>query len=120
MPIYEYKCSNCGAKLEKLQKMSDEPLKDCPECGKATLTKLVSASGFILKGTGWYATDFKNIDKPAVNKPAGETADGASKAGNTDKAADQNSNSAKNSASADSTSANTASAVNGKQINEQA
>jgi len=60
MPIYEYKCDACGEHLEKLQKISDAPLVNCPECGKANLYKLVSAAGFRLKGTGWYETDFKN------------------------------------------------------------
>ncbi len=64
MPIYEYKCTECEHRLEKLQRMSDDPLKDCPECGKSSLTKLVSASSFKLKGTGWYETDFKNKKKP--------------------------------------------------------
>lgn len=64
MPIYEYKCTECENRLEKLQKMSDDPLKDCPECGQSALTKLVSASSFKLKGTGWYETDFKNKKKP--------------------------------------------------------
>lgn len=63
MPIYEYKCSNCDHRFEKLQKMSDDPLKDCPECNKSALVKLVSASKFKLKGTGWYETDFKNSKK---------------------------------------------------------
>jgi putative FmdB family regulatory protein len=62
MPIYEYLCENCGKELEKIQKISDAPLLDCPECGKAQLRKKISAVGFQLKGTGWYATDFK--DKP--------------------------------------------------------
>lgn len=60
MPIYEYKCTACDHRLEKLQRMSDDPLKDCPECEKPELTKLVSAAGFRLTGTGWYETDFKN------------------------------------------------------------
>lgn len=60
MPIYEYKCDNCDHRLEKLQKISDEPAKTCPECGKDTLRKLVSAAAFKLKGTGWYETDFKD------------------------------------------------------------
>ncbi len=64
MPIYEYKCSACDHRLEKLQKMSDNPLTDCPECDKPALSKLVSAAGFRLTGTGWYETDFKN-KKPA-------------------------------------------------------
>ena len=63
MPIYEYKCAECECRLEKLQTMSDDHLKDCPECGKSALKKLVSASSFKLKGTGWYETDFKNKKK---------------------------------------------------------
>ena len=65
MPIYEYKCTNCGHKKEVLQKMSDAPLTECPACGKATLSKLISAAGFQLKGSGWYATDFKGGSKAA-------------------------------------------------------
>lgn len=60
MPIYEYKCDKCDHRLEKLQKISDEPAKTCPECGKDSLRKLVSAAAFKLKGTGWYETDFKD------------------------------------------------------------
>jgi putative FmdB family regulatory protein len=59
MPIYEYACSACNHRLEKLQKLSDAPLTNCPECGQPSLKKLISAAGFQLKGTGWYATDFK-------------------------------------------------------------
>lgn len=59
MPIYEYRCTDCAHQLEKLQKLSDPPLTDCPSCGQATLTKLVSAASFRLKGGGWYETDFK-------------------------------------------------------------
>ena len=60
MPIYEYLCSNCDYKFDKLQKMSDDPLKNCPECREDTLTKLVSAPSFRLSGSGWYETDFKS------------------------------------------------------------
>ena len=63
MPIYEYQCNGCGHRLEKIQKMLDEPLKNCPVCSKATLKKLVSAAGFRLKGAGWYETDFKTGSK---------------------------------------------------------
>jgi len=63
MPIYEYECKQCGHKMEALQKMSDDPLTDCPECGKSELKKLISAAGFRLKGGGWYETDFKNGSK---------------------------------------------------------
>jgi len=67
MPIYEYKCEACGHALEAIQKMSDAPLADCPACGAAQLKRLISAAGFQLKGTGWYATDFKgNGKKPAA------------------------------------------------------
>jgi putative FmdB family regulatory protein len=60
MPIYEYQCRSCGSKKEHLQKLSDEPIPVCPTCGSNTYTKLISAAGFQLKGSGWYATDFKN------------------------------------------------------------
>lgn len=60
MPIYEYRCEACGFQKEFLQRISDAPLRDCPECGKQTLSKMVTAAGFQLKGSGWYATDFKN------------------------------------------------------------
>ncbi len=63
MPIYEYQCPACGKELEVLQKVSDEPLRDCPQCGKATLQKKVSAAAFRLKGGGWYETDFKTGNK---------------------------------------------------------
>ena len=66
MPIYEYRCGKCGFQKEFLQRMSDAPLTGCPKCGKRALKKLVTAAGFHLKGTGWYATDFKNKGtKPA-------------------------------------------------------
>lgn len=68
MPIYEYRCEACGFQKEFLQRISDAPLKDCPECGKDSLTKMVTAAGFQLKGSGWYATDFKNSgSKPKVD-----------------------------------------------------
>ena len=63
MPIYEYQCQACGHQLEVLQKISDAPLKKCPECGKPKLQKLLSAPSFRLKGGGWYETDFKSGNK---------------------------------------------------------
>jgi len=78
MPIYEYRCSQCGHQKELLQRMSDAPLTDCPKCGKPALTKLVSAAGFQLKGSGWYATDFRNNGSPLKNKQ-GETVDSVKK-----------------------------------------
>lgn len=65
MPIYEYQCANCHHQFDVLQKLSDDPVKKCPECAKDKAVRLVSAAGFQLKGTGWYATDFK--DKKAPN-----------------------------------------------------
>ena len=73
MPIYEYRCSNCGHHLEALQKMSESPLRKCPECGKSQLKRLVSASQFRLKGSGWYETDFK--DKGATKRNLVERAE---------------------------------------------
>ncbi len=66
MPIYEYQCEACDHKMEKLQKLSDEPLKVCPICNESRLNKLVSAAGFRLKGDGWYETDFKTGKKKNV------------------------------------------------------
>ena len=68
MPIYEYECSKCGHHLEVIQKMSDEPLRECPECHQSTLAKLVSASGFQLKGTRWYVTDYSSKGKAKVKE----------------------------------------------------
>ena len=60
MPIYEYRCESCGVQKEFLQRISDAPLTDCPECGKKSLQKMVTAAGFQLKGSGWYVTDFRD------------------------------------------------------------
>jgi len=60
MPFYEYECPHCGHRAEVLQKITDKPLKKCPNCGKNGLKKLMSAPVFRLKGTGWYETDFKS------------------------------------------------------------
>jgi putative FmdB family regulatory protein len=68
MPIYEYRCRTCGFEKEYLQKLSDAPVEVCESCGKATMSKLLSAAGFQLKGSGWYATDFKN--PPGKAKPS--------------------------------------------------
>jgi putative FmdB family regulatory protein len=70
MPIYEYRCSECGQDHEVLQKVSESPLTECPACGKPALQKQLSAAGFHLKGSGWYATDFKGSGKKPVEKKA--------------------------------------------------
>lgn len=75
MPIYAYKCESCGFAKDVLQKMSDPQLADCPACGKATFSKQLTAAGFQLKGSGWYATDFKGGSGPAsAPAPVGDTA----------------------------------------------
>jgi putative FmdB family regulatory protein len=71
MPIYEYRCSDCANYFEMIQKLSDQILTTCPQCGHNTLLKLISAAGFQLKGTGWYKTDFKSSPMPSL--PAAET-----------------------------------------------
>lgn len=63
MPMYEYICESCHARLEKLQKVSDPPLQECDVCKQPSLKKLMSLSGFRLSGGGWYETDFKDSDK---------------------------------------------------------
>ena len=63
MPIYAYRCASCGFEQDVLQKVSEDPLTDCPSCGKPTLAKQVTAAGFQLKGSGWYVTDFRDNGK---------------------------------------------------------
>jgi putative FmdB family regulatory protein len=77
MPFYEYQCKSCGHELEAMQKVSDSPLKKCPDCGKPQLVRLMSAPVFRLKGAGWYETDFKGdkenqrnlADRPEADAP---------------------------------------------------
>jgi putative FmdB family regulatory protein len=82
MPIYEYRCTSCGHQQEFLQKVSDAPVTICTACGKATFAKMLTAAGFQLKGSGWYATDFKSSGSapaakadaaPSAGKAAGES-----------------------------------------------
>ncbi|MEY3201445.1 MAG: hypothetical protein RIR70_995 [Pseudomonadota bacterium] len=80
MPIYEYRCSACGHQKEVLQKLADAPLTTCPACGKESFNKLLSAPGFQLTGSGWYATDFKGSSKPA-EKSSGSEATSSAPAG---------------------------------------
>jgi putative FmdB family regulatory protein len=78
MPIYAYKCQSCGHAKDVLQKLSDPPLVVCPACGAAAFSKQVTAAGFQLKGSGWYATDFKGGSKaPAPAAGDGKPAEGA-------------------------------------------
>ena len=78
MPIYEYRCTECGFQDEYLQKVSEPPLTQCPSCGRPTFSKLLSAAGFQLKGSGWYATDFKNSGSAPSKPPPESSAPAAS------------------------------------------
>ncbi len=78
MPIYEYQCQDCEHALEQLQKLSDDPLTDCPSCGKPALKKKISAAGFRLKGGGWYETDFKTGNKKNIAGGSDSTSDSSS------------------------------------------
>jgi len=71
MPIYEYRCSSCGHQKEFIQKISDPVLTTCPACGKETFGKMLTAAGFQLKGSGWYATDFKNSGGKSASADSG-------------------------------------------------
>jgi putative FmdB family regulatory protein len=73
MPIYEYRCSSCGVQKDVMQKISDTPLTVCPACGKPTFSKQLSAAGFQLKGSGWYATDFKGSGSKPESKSESAT-----------------------------------------------
>ena len=66
MPIYDFQCTECGHQDEMMRKISADSTMACPECGKETFSKMLSAPSFQLNGTGWYATDFKNGNKPAA------------------------------------------------------
>ena len=79
MPIYEYECAKCGHIMEVIQKISDAALTKCPVCQKRSLRKRVSAAAFHLKGTGWYATDFKDKSGGKKDKPADVPAAGDNK-----------------------------------------
>ncbi|MCP2086722.1 UNVERIFIED_ORG: putative FmdB family regulatory protein [Paraburkholderia sediminicola] len=105
MPIYAYRCESCGFGKDVLQKMSDPQLTQCPECGKDTFRKQVTAAGFQLKGSGWYVTDFRGGNGGA-NAPAKPDANGGSNANSGENAAAGN-NGAANSdmASANGTAA---------------
>lgn len=74
MPIYAYRCEDCGFAKDVLQKMSDAPLSECPSCGKSSFKKQVTAAGFQLKGSGWYVTDFRGGSGGTSAAPTSPTA----------------------------------------------
>lgn len=110
MPIYEYRCQSCGHELEKLQKLSDPPLVDCPDCRKPELKKQISAAGFRLKGSGWYETDFKKDRKRNI---AGEH-DSGEKKGSSGSGGDSASSPKKDSGTPAGSSASSKSETSGK------
>ncbi len=78
MPIYEYRCDNCGHEMETIQKISENPMKTCPECNQDALVKKISAAGFRLKGGGWYETDFKSKSDKKRNLGGSSESSGSS------------------------------------------
>ncbi|GGX88165.1 zinc ribbon domain-containing protein [Massilia dura] len=80
MPIYAYRCEECGFAKDVLQKISDPQLTECPSCGKSTFKKQLTAAGFQLKGTGWYVTDFRGGNAPATGVAGGAAKADGSKA----------------------------------------
>ncbi len=96
MPIYEYRCDNCGHEFDTLQKVSDDALTDCPACGKPALVKKVSAAGFRLKGGGWYETDFKSGKKKNV-AGSDSSSSGSSSSGSSSSSSDSSSSSSSSS-----------------------
>jgi putative FmdB family regulatory protein len=113
MPIYEYRCSACGHELEALQKLSDPLLLACPECGKPALNKLVTAAGFHLKGSGWYATDFKGSGSKPAAKAAGAK-DGGSKPAESKTESKESKTDSKSSATETTSSSSSAGGCGGK------
>ena len=107
MPIYAYRCSACGYQNDYLQKISDPLLSECPECGKSTFQKQVTAAGFQLKGSGWYVTDFRDNGKKA--KPAKDESKGASASEKGSSASDKGSSASDKGSSDKGTSGSTGS-----------
>ena len=103
MPIYEYKCPHCGV-FEEMQKVSDQPVKRCPKC-KSKVERIVSRTSFVLKGSGWYATDYAR--KPAASNDSGSSSSDSSTSSNGTSSTDSTSDSA---AKSDSTSSSDSSA----------
>ena len=97
MPIYEYRCKACEHETEALQKMSDRPLRKCPECGRMQLQRLISAPSFRLKGDGWYETDFKS-DKENKRNIHGEKSESSDKSADSKKDSKQDKKSGKEAA----------------------
>jgi putative FmdB family regulatory protein len=101
MPIYEYQCNRCHHKFDVLQKISEGPVNVCPQCSGSEVVRLVSAAGFQLKGTGWYATDFKDKGKPEKKPTESTTSETGKTSTEAAKPAEIASNSTKNKGDSD-------------------
>jgi putative FmdB family regulatory protein len=106
MPIYEYECKSCSTVQEVLQKISDPAPAECPSCHKGPLVKLLSRTGFILKGNGWYVTDFRDGGKKAASG-ASEGSSGASSGSSSSSASSSESASSSSSSDSSSTTSST-------------
>lgn len=113
MPIYAYRCETCGFAKDVLQKMSDDPLSQCPECGKDTFRKQVTAAGFQLKGSGWYVTDFRGGSGGASAPAAGASSAAATASSGESASSSTESASASSSSGGESSSAPAASCGGG-------
>jgi len=120
MPFYEYQCKSCGHELEAMQKVSDAPLKKCPDCGKSQLTRLMSAPVFRLKGGGWYETDFKDKDKDNQRNLADRPEEAAKDKTEDTKPADEKGKDKDKDAKAESKTAETVSAKDSGAAKEKA
>ena len=98
MPIYEYACPDCGHRFERMQKFSDDPVKDCPECSAGNVKKLISASAFVLKGGGWYKDHYGL--KSTASDSGGGAASGSKESGGSDSGSKESSSSASTASSA--------------------
>ncbi|QDH58511.1 FmdB family zinc ribbon protein [Pandoraea pnomenusa] len=109
MPIYAYRCETCGFAKDVLQKMSDAPLTQCPECGKDSFRKQVTAAGFQLKGSGWYVTDFRGgsggASAPASGAPSSASAASSASSASSSPAAASGESGASSSSGGESSSA---------------
>lgn len=114
MPIYEYQCTNCDHRLEALQKISDDPLRDCPACQQDKLKKLVSAAAFRLKGSGWYETDFKTGNKKQLAESDSGSSPAKSESNTSEKKSSSDSSAAAKDGKAQSANASSGGANTGK------
>lgn len=107
MPVYAYRCGNCGVQFERLQKFSDDPIRRCPECEEEAVRRVIQPAGIIFKGSGWYVTDSRSSNSAAPGKnsdKSGAKSEGSSDASGDSKKKDTSSSAATDSASSSSDS----------------